>query len=192
MHFCAKLGNMLVAWNRAEYCARQLLNWQCDGPFVLVLTAEMGSVAIRDTIFAIATHTHDLDLASHLDHFANYFDILREYRNYYAHGVTMIAPPMGPNPSRGIAHQLSARQGLKLDHDPISFEQLDFVINHAMTLASYGYAIPDAFRRRGDDGIAAAQKVFASWPEKPPQPPKLRKNRAVLGRLPPPPESSPE
>jgi len=185
--FLARFGNMLIVWNKAEYWARQLINWQVGGKS-LVLTADINSVSAREALCALSKYVSDVDLAGHLKHFADYFDTIRVYRNYYAHGVMDLVS--FPDRALGIINQISSHGELKLESEQISADKFDFVIDHCITLDAYARAIQCAFISPGG-GIEVARKEWPSWPEKPPLPVGVGKNRFPIGRPWPPQPASP-
>lgn len=183
--FLADFGGMIVAWNKVEYWGRQMVHWQCGGQSN-VLTAEMSSVSLRDAISAYAhlVSISNAEISAHLDHFSSYFDRLREYRNYYAHGLFEVFPPMGPREANGFVTKTVSRGKLAFDSAIITSKELNFVSNHCVTLANYASGIQCAFIHPGG-GRDAALRVWPSWPEKPPLPDKLTKNRDVAQPHPP-------
>ena len=188
---------MLVAWNGAEEIARSILRWQCQSPNVDVLISEMNNVTMRDAILAIAKVEARADLGEHLDHFASIFDLVREYRNYYAHGIRGVFPADSlieafpvlkawlkhsgeTNTCVGMVYHAISRAKLAQDFDVVSVSNLKAVEHWSFCVSGYGTALEIAFKTGGS--TKAARKEWPSWPEKPTLPPKLEKNRAVAAR----------
>lgn len=86
--YSAKLGETILSWNTAEGALRSLLSTVCGASNATrILTAELGSRGLTDGLNAIAV-TLPIEQRRAVEHVVAVYDRLREYRNYYVHGIT--------------------------------------------------------------------------------------------------------
>jgi hypothetical protein len=195
LHFLARLGEMLLAWNSVESWMAGLLTWQIGGGSKMnALTAHIGNVTLTDILRTFAADFSNDIVRPHLVHAAEYFDRLREYRNYYAHGSQMLWPQRGE--ALAYLHQATAKGRFALHQTFIAKRHLEFVIAHCETLHDYCSALVTI----DDDGIVHPPPRMDRFPEpaavppslleKPPLPDRLKKPRQFPQEPSHPPQSS--
>ena len=94
--YYAALGAAVVAWNRVENSLRQMLITLCGaGPEIWILTAELSAIPLVRALNSGATDVACPRLRPFIEHCTEWFDRLREYRNYYIHSITDVSPHRG-------------------------------------------------------------------------------------------------
>jgi hypothetical protein len=173
--FLARLGRLIVRWNYVESMIRLLLGTLCrDRPTAEILTAHMGSASLCGALQTIGNEFADEHLREHIVHAVAYFDRVREYRNYYAHGI--IGAVGG---GRGLIQTTSARARMKLHQEIVSNDTLDVAIGYCETLNTYlNHLISSQVFRGKDEHLAA--KEFRTLPQKPRLPKRLQKPALFL------------
>jgi hypothetical protein len=121
--FDGSVGDFVMTWNRTENMMRQLLLLLCGySQPTYVLTAELSALALVQAIEAIVTDT-DHPLRDPILHATEFFDRLRVYRNYYAHGI--YSAIYEEKRAYGLVEMVSGRGRFAHTQDRISVEQLE-------------------------------------------------------------------
>jgi hypothetical protein len=185
IHFLARLGEMLLAWNSVEGWMRGILSWQLGrGDKMQALTAHMSNVALTETLRTFAADFSNDVVGPHIAHACEYFDRLREYRNYYAHSALLMWPDNVE--ARAYLHQATAKGRFALHQTFIRIGDVEALIARCQTLHAYASALVTI----GPDGVARAPEQQPTLLEKPPLPDRLKKPRLLPRAQVPPPQSS--
>jgi hypothetical protein len=188
--FHQALGEMVVHWNACEGRLREMVIWLAGGrsPATLALTAHMGAKALTDALPAL-TGEKSAEIREHFEWFAKGVDILREHRNYYAHGISFVSPGMvSPGVAAWVSH-VTGKLRVKITHDRIPLETLRALCVLMMIYSYYGLRLMElADPHRGMFGLGR-RVLHGPSPSKPPLPDRLRKPPPILIGAPPPPGS---
>ena len=120
--YYASLGVFLVTWNDVENSLRQLLIALCGAsPQIWILTAALGGPSLENALKSGATDIAPPKLKPFIEHCVEWFDRLREYRNYYVHSIHGVAPHFSGKVV-GVASQTTAKTRLAI-HQEFIFEE---------------------------------------------------------------------
>lgn len=184
------LGEIIVLWNDCEGRLREMVIWLSGGRSVanLALTAHMTAKALADALPAL-TGSKSEQIREHFEWFAKGVDILREHRNYYAHGVGFVSVGMvDPDTVAWVSH-VTGKLRVKITHERVPLAKLQALRDQMLRFSVYGVRLmelADPYR----NAFGFNRKiVLGPWPSKPPLPDRLRKPPPALLGAPPPPES---
>lgn len=123
--FYAALGEMIVRWNQAESEMKALLLnlVGLDTKAAWILVTELGSVSLEQALKSVAQDLAPPHLQSHIRGLVDWFSRLREYRNYYAHGIQTQVVGGG----QGILAQVTAKNGLIYHGGTVSSNELEAI-----------------------------------------------------------------
>ncbi len=128
------LGDFIMTWNQAENAMRRLLLTLCGpSPTTRILTAELGTRGLTDGLNAMAT-TLKGERRIAVETVVKLYNRIREYRNYYAHGISIIACHPDTNIAMGVAHMAMAKGKLAVAQDIITIQQLEATTGWANSL----------------------------------------------------------
>lgn len=189
------IGEVIVSWNACEERLRDMVIWLAGGrtPANVALTAHMSGKALVETLPTLTTDL-DPDVRHRFEHYARAVDMLREHRNYYAHGIELvgIGPLDEPNPLEAQAYvkQTTSRNQLKFYYEKVELKDLVKLKTVLMSYQAFGFnllarAFP-GFRNLG------ARQPNSPWPDTPPLPDRLKKRPPILLGALHPPKSSPD
>ena len=86
------LAEFLTSWNRAETAFRGLLVDLCGKTAgAYILAAGLGTRSIKEAVLSFAADAMDAEMTSATKHVIEFFDRVLAYRNYYIHGIHLIA-----------------------------------------------------------------------------------------------------
>lgn len=110
----SKLGKMIVEWNKIESHTRFILRLLAGGGHTSdVLTANLGTAALSEAIKTFADLENDNTLKKWLLHYAEHFSRIREYRNFYCHGISFFALT-NEGECVGLGQEISAKGRLAI------------------------------------------------------------------------------
>lgn len=182
--FYSALGELIVIWNQAENRLRAILVGLCGiGPRTWILTAELGAISLENALRSSSQDIALPDLKPHIEACIKWFNLLREYRNYYVHGIIDV------NISFGYISQTSAKNGLVLHGEVIDVTALSDLIKKIKDFLDFSSDVE--FRASAlpltsfSDG-----KPFPPLPKIPLLPDRLQKPRRYLTDVPPQPSPS--
>lgn len=177
--FLGVLGILVVEWNHAESLLNTLLSFLSGGGTrVAILTAHMNTVAVCQALRTLANEKlADDDVAPHVLHYTDYFDRLREYRNYYIHGIKAVGFSEGE--AVGIAETVTARERWTLHQLTLSVHDLRQSVELIIDLVRYGSKIMSHLMWTHNNSLPIPEQ-HRSLSEKPPLPEKLQKPRLFL------------
>jgi hypothetical protein len=183
--YLAAFGLMVMKWNVVESFMRHLVASLINGSGSTrndrshILVSELGPIGIQHALNTFADDFQQTELGDALRHAAKYYELLRGYRNYYAHGIINLVP--GGAGMRGHIHYLEAKGKLIRRQDLIDVTALNQVTHNARTLYYYVQRLlphlPEKSKR-------------LRMPDKPPLPPPVSKSAIYLVAPSPPKRSS--
>lgn len=182
--FLAAYGEVVMEWNQTEAGARRFLFDLIGGQDAssYILLAHLGNVSLTDAISAYK-EMRSPALVEHIDHYCAYFDRLREYRNYYVHGLMLVSRDWSNGAEKfcGEIEQITAKGRLAQTDDKVTVEDLNQLKNWMTELATYSFVVRAEFnpqsRPAGLNPLTPQRK--------PPLPDRLQKNRRFpLGEVP--------
>jgi hypothetical protein len=182
--FLAKFGEVVMEWNQTEARARKFLFEMIGAKDMsaYILLAHLGNVGITDAIKAYK-EIQKPALSEHIEHYCLYFDRLREYRNYYVHGLMLISFDWSKgNPHAvGEIEQFTAKGRLAQTDDKVSIEDLKQLKDWMTELATYSHVVRAEFNPQ-----TRPKGLIPLTPQrKPPLPDRLQKTRRFpLGAVP--------
>jgi hypothetical protein len=139
--YTAAFGEMVVAWNVAENMLRLLLYTLCGKTTaVRILTAELSAMGIVQGLNSISDTLYGPVKDAVLTVCARY-DRMREYRNYYVHGIAAVSYSEGI--AEGTAYMVSAKNELRVAIDRVPADQLNNLNDHLVRLQQSTIAILD-------------------------------------------------
>lgn len=169
---------MLVKWNQAE---SMLNNMVCTlfglGNHGDILVAHMGNVALKDAMATLSFEFSDDVMREHIAHFLDLFDRVREWRNYYVHGIVHACVVDGE--AAGFIQMYQARGKLALTQQAVTACQIRKVAEWCEALRQYGGWINlEPIRREGGEFLKDEPPLASR--DKPPLPDRLTKPRVNL------------
>lgn len=178
------LGELVIAWNSAEIALRRLLSFIAFGNAghnahkAYILTAELGAVALEQALRSFANFSSDVEAAAAIKHAASFSERVREYRNYYVHGISGLGYGAAPDKSvpLGFIFYTSAKGHLKEHFQLVQASLLDDVANHCRTLGRYAMDLDATLRSRRTRGGAP----LSPMPQMPPLPDRQVKPAHIL------------
>jgi hypothetical protein len=180
--FLAAFGEIVMEWNQTEARARRFLFDMIGdlGASSYILLAHLGNVGLTDAISAYKEMLSP-DLSEHIDHYCAYFDRLREYRNYYVHGLMVISKEWSGGSHYGEVEQITAKGRFARTDDKLTIQDLNKFKHWMIELSTYGTVVRAEFNPR-----TRPKHLIPLTPQrKPPLPDRLTKNRLFpLGEAP--------
>lgn len=185
--FYALLGELVIQWNYTESLAGFLLSGLAGGgDKTRILTSGLGNVALKEALLTFSNEFAEADLRAHINHFCDYFDRMREHRNWLIHSITMLGYDEGGN-AVGMSQSTKAKGRLVLHHKLTREADLSECIKHLLELHCYGnLLVPHVC---GFDKPLPQPRPLSSI-EMPPLPDKLQKHPLFLRDVVPQPPSS--
>ncbi len=172
----AQVGILVVYWNRVEEAARLLVRHfnRGDRDRSDILTAHMGTNSLCDALRTLSSAYCKSHEQEHIRHYIKLLERVREYRNYYIHGL------LGYEEGMGQIQTLSARSNLILHAESVDAEDIENIAIRCLEVSRYGINLYERLRQR--ESARKQKKRLPPLPDKPPLPNKLRKpQRALLG-----------
>lgn len=171
LRLLAGLGHLTMFWNRCEYAARQILRWQVAEDGALGSSAHI-AISRKPAFDLAALVVLSPSLVepgkSHVEHFAEAFDIAREHRNRFVHGLWQTVAASAPRPATGILLNAKPKGGKNPVPAFVTAADIKPVSDHIWALAEYGRQVSIAFtgtgtRRLNQDGCPSIDPL----PDKP-------------------------
>jgi hypothetical protein len=181
--FLIKLGEMVLAFNRTERRLRDMLagivtSTSLNGRSITIakiVTAELGGVGLTSALSSFANNVGDDPLGGLVNHAADYFDKVREYRNYYVHGIQTVIPT--DKGGAGFGSTESAKSKLKIHRGFVRQSEIEELTSHCETLTVYVNAVINCLADRfGQNHAPEGFDLYKpQLPDKPPSPARLVK-----------------
>jgi len=186
----AAVGEMVLAWNGAEMTLTFILNTLCrelsgppsaDSMFIPgILTAHMGNVALANALRTISAEFAEPVLQEHLNHFIEITDRIREYRNYYVHGIS----DLSVSETDGVVGHLQsdqARGRIVRNLEFVTIPKLRKTTENCLVAKQYGTRILNhIFTRKEHISLNPVPLPPLTSQDKPPLPDRLLKPRLFL------------
>jgi hypothetical protein len=168
---------LAMGWNNVETAARiilQRLGGRGNG--MTACTAMLGNVPLINALRATASLEDRL--VAEIDRFAECMDRLREYRNYYVHGIH--ATLVGDGEAYAMLQGVETNKGkYRIIEERVTRKHLIYAIRHLMKLQAYGTALAD--HANDDFGtLARGGKPLPALPNMPEVPERLQRRRMTL------------
>jgi hypothetical protein len=189
--YFATFGTAVMSWNRAEGAMRQLLAGLCGGNTIeanmraQIVTAELGSAGLTYALGSFAENLLPPEAAERVAHAVKYYNVLREYRNYYVHGLTSVVT--GTQVALGAIITMTAKGKLIEHKDFIPVDKLTWLDTESVHLKEFTVAITRHLFWSGP----AFGSPLSPLPHMQPVPDRLEKHRQPVRERFPPPQSSP-
>lgn len=189
------LGKLIVTWNDLETLIRQVLYTLSDRDILTaaILMADMSITGLMNVLRPLAFKYDEwqramfVDLQSerrlrdylgprqiepvapHVNHLIEFTDRLREYRNFYIHGINR------PRPGKGFrARTQTARTKFVIFEQPITLADLQILTSEIERCIGYGFKVIDAVVMAREH-MSSRDVGPPTWPEKPLLPDRLKK-----------------
>jgi hypothetical protein len=186
----SKLGQIAVEWNNVDALMRLLFSFFIGGGDKTdIVTAHLNSPVFINMMKTFTTEYAPKDVQGHFAHLYEFYDRMREYRNYYIHGIINIA--YQEDRPIGFAQSHSAKGRLVLHQESIDLTKLQKCLDRLNSLRGFLNRFLDEFLWGGNKTHLIGYQPLSSI-EMPPLPDKLQKPRLfLLGEaiLPPPSEA---
>jgi hypothetical protein len=133
----ARLGELLLHWNRLEFEARAVASEAAGGtPVTVAFVSGLTASALAQWLHLLANASEGTEeYKEHIRHCANVLDRLRAYRNHYVHGFHII---LDKPTARAVIHSTTLR-GSKLKTETDFFEEKDLVPVCNAVIEAYDY-----------------------------------------------------
>lgn len=165
--------NAVMFWNHAESTLRQIVQHILGQSLMsLAVAAEMGNMHLQRAARTAAHEPEMAHVAEHLNHFCDGFDRLREYRNFYVHGVYATTVHEGFTAFQMLT--IDGKNQVRMFNPIVTAIDLTAYVEAVQRLIGYGAAI---LKEMGADGTGLDNmiKAYSSKLEKPEWPPQLKK-----------------
>ncbi len=171
---CASLGELIVRWNDVETNLHLLVHAFAPSSEAAVLMTHMGTTALCDALRTFALKHTEEPKRGTLLHFIEFFERMREYRNFVVHGI-------GHHGDKLAIRTFSARAGHYVHEASASEKECDNINERLETLFMFGAGL--ILHLAGErQPISAPPKLRLGLPEKPQLPDRLKKPRRSLKR----------
>lgn len=169
----ASIGDMVMTWNRTEGALKSLLLSLCDfSPASHALTAELGTTGLMHALKTLASRK-SREIQEAVDHICKGFEILRVYRNYYAHGLFVCR--IRDDQTYGIVYTISAKGEYAVDIDEVSVSDIANITQEMRRFSVAASELEDLIFPQA--GSVYGQPLPS--PETLPLPKKLQKTRST-------------
>ncbi|MBM7043584.1 hypothetical protein [Rhizobium lusitanum] len=123
--FLALFGLVVMDWNVLE-AAIELITYRLagGGGHIEVLTGHLGALGMNEAMKTLSTEFGPADLRNDIAHLAEMFDRLREYRNYYVHGIRLLGAGGDSGPVIGLSQSTTSKSRLKLHQAIVTKDEL--------------------------------------------------------------------
>jgi hypothetical protein len=169
------LGEVVIEWNQTEGRARRMLSKLIQPPSDAnyILLAHMGNTTLTDAIKAYS-ELQSAEMKDLLAHYCNYFDRLREYRNFYVHGIMRATQRIDHETRTGTPigeiSQVTARGRLSVSTAEATLDDLGRMLGWMLQLSPFDTSLFwDITQTRPQYALPRRA------PSKPPLPDKLQK-----------------
>lgn len=133
----AAIGEMVATWNGLEWDIAELFEeLSSDRVVAHVVSAQLSSAALCDTLRAVAATRLEQELVKHVVQSIAAFERLRDYRNQFVHRVTAVLDT--GTDAIGFTYGVRARKAkLMKDMGQLSASDLDYMMTCCRELSSY-------------------------------------------------------
>jgi hypothetical protein len=176
--FHAAIGALVISWNRAESILKVLLIALCGAsPKTWILTAELGNVGLENALKSASADLAPEELKDHIDHAIEWFSRLREFRNYYVHGIGRIG--IVNDEMVAFLGQISAKTALAWHEEYLTVSRITMLDGQVADFISFASGIE--LRLYAALKVATRRKQpLPPLPQMPPLPDRMVKPRRYL------------
>jgi hypothetical protein len=121
-----KLGQIAMQWNHIESLMRFALSSFVGGDKAEIITAHLNSTTFINIFTTLSNEFAPENLRPIIGHYVKFFERMREYRNYYIHGISYVDEQDGE--AVGFLQTHTARGRLVLHQQAITLAELDACI----------------------------------------------------------------
>lgn len=174
------LVEFVTAWNRAEAALRGLLIRLCEAtPASFILVSELGALGLAQSLSALTADRFDEDAKAAIGHAIKFFNQVREFRNYYVHGIGLVAFNNQTGEAFGVIDIISSKARLAAHQENIGIGELTKASDNAKQL---WYLIQLLLRLLPGltPGPPQIGLTLAELPQQYPLPARLQKPRSYL------------
>jgi hypothetical protein len=180
MEFLLAFAGMVCSWNSAEQRLRKFLESFCGGglqtmnnpyPGPSILVFELGSVGLANGLRTFANESLKGPQAEAVIHAVNFYERLREHRNYYVHGILFVVDLEGR--VGGLIDYRTAKGSVSWFNDLVSIEKIRQTAEWCVQLTNFVNSLDFAM-------FFPLHASQIPWPDKPPLPDRLEKPRITL------------
>jgi hypothetical protein len=133
-----RLGELIVKWNACENLLRTLLIYAAGNTDRSnILTAHMGTTEVCDALKTMANEFAPPEINEHIPYLITFFERIREYRNYYVHGISGFMTKQDDQTIKGYTQQRVARTRLTVYADFIGEDDLKAVLGYLDGFTKY-------------------------------------------------------
>ena len=158
------VGRMIADWNSLEADMVEMIGIVSSAPDTTnILTANMGSQGICNSLKALAIERLPNEVADHVLHAVNVFEQLRSYRNQFVHAITAVISD-GPG-AAAMTHgrRVNARGEVLIDRGWLHRSELETMMASQSDLSVY-FAYLRLHVRRSLDETFEPPQAFRHWP----------------------------
>ncbi|MBC7769731.1 MAG: hypothetical protein H7124_13200 [Phycisphaerales bacterium] len=153
LEILTSVGYLIMKWNYAEYCARQILRRyisedSIDMPKHLQLSSRMAKW-IEDELRDKTLPKWGPPGDAHLDRLIEAYSRAREHRNKIVHGTWMTSDTRGPRPATALLFNSKPVNGKSPHPQFITAADLRPLIDHFADLAEFSQKVMVAFNADG-------------------------------------------
>jgi hypothetical protein len=166
---CAGLGEVVIRWNSIENVLALIISHFAPTHEAAVLTAHMGSTSLCDALRTFAIDRTTEPKRGVIVHFIDFFERMREYRNFYVHGAAYAKD------GHIVLSTSSARNGYYLHEAPVDTEDFKALNDTLLQLFLFGAQIAMHLAHERNPPPHPMPRV--ALPDKLPLPDRLQKPR---------------
>lgn len=160
----ALVGRMIADWNSLEADMVEMIGIVSGAPDTTnILTANMGSQGICNSLKALAIGRLPEDIADHIRHAVDVFEQLRSYRNQFVHAITAVIID-GPD-AAAMTHgrRVNARGEVMIDRGWLHRTELETMMASQSDLSRY-FTYLRLHVRQSLDETFEPPLMYRDWP----------------------------
>lgn len=137
----ARIGQMVLRWNNLEGLMQALLTLFVGGSRITeILVSGMGNMTLVDTLQTIVNDSGPPEMLTHIKLAIEFYDCLREYRNYYVHSARSIRLNEDLEFCIEVA-QVTAKLKLKTHHEMLREDQIVDLLHYIRTAENFTHRL---------------------------------------------------
>ena len=153
------LGYLVVRWNYLEHCTRQILRMYAHGdsiddPDHLRISAQV-AVRIEQELKKVAASHWTGEGKRYLDCLIAAYEIAREHRNHFVHGIYMTSAARGPFEAEAVLIPAKPINGHSQLPSHVKLGDLFAVAEHIHALAMFAREVMVGFDANGNRALNA-------------------------------------
>lgn len=153
------LGHLVVRWNYLEHCTRQILRMYArgdsiDDPDHLRISAH-GAVRIEQELKEISAKHWTGEGKRYLDCLITAYEIAREHRNHFVHGIYMTFGARGPYEAEAVLIPAKPINDHSQVPSHVKFSDMLLVTEHIYALGMFAREVMVGFDANGNRALNA-------------------------------------